>query len=327
MRRINMNGLRSRTTTQRGVVKVRKARIVVMLLLIAVAVTIVLIDKKDQHGPEEVTQVATTDFSKPVPPPQIVDNLSPLISHDPVKQEARIHEMKAPQVESQKIEIISPIKDIQVEKAPSLGKEISIASLDEKNLMKTEPSRDKKKMKKKESPEVAQASSSEKKTLKKSSGITPFYHVVASGDTLSTISQKYYGTQRLWQSLLTANHGIIKNAQALKCGQKLEIPPKEEMQKGFKTLMGSNRRVSPKSSYGRHDFEPTSSGKAKLAVKKEKTENGYHEVSKGETLIEIAKHYGVTFLSLYDLNKNIIQNPHRLCEGVKIKIPMASPNR
>jgi nucleoid-associated protein YgaU len=47
-------------------------------------------------------------------------------------------------------------------------------------------------------------------------------HVVASGETLSDISKKYYGTTTKWKEIVKANPGV--DPEGMKVGQKLKIP-------------------------------------------------------------------------------------------------------
>lgn len=50
-------------------------------------------------------------------------------------------------------------------------------------------------------------------------------HKVSAGDTLSSISQKYYGTSKRWVEIYEANKEIIPNQNRLKPGLTLSIPP------------------------------------------------------------------------------------------------------
>ena len=49
-------------------------------------------------------------------------------------------------------------------------------------------------------------------------------HVVASGDSLSKISQRYYGTASRWQEIYNANAGILGPNGVLRVGTQLRIP-------------------------------------------------------------------------------------------------------
>jgi nucleoid-associated protein YgaU len=53
---------------------------------------------------------------------------------------------------------------------------------------------------------------------------TARFHIVQKGDTLSAISQKYYGTPQFWQKILAANDKILKDPDRLVPGTRLIIP-------------------------------------------------------------------------------------------------------
>ncbi len=53
---------------------------------------------------------------------------------------------------------------------------------------------------------------------------TQRFHIVTEGETLSSISEKYYDTTAEWQKIKQANVDIIKNSDKLKLGMKLIIP-------------------------------------------------------------------------------------------------------
>lgn len=57
----------------------------------------------------------------------------------------------------------------------------------------------------------------------------PRYHTVADGDSLSTISQAYYGSGRFWTEIQKANRQRIRNPNHLQVGWKLRIPYPDEI--------------------------------------------------------------------------------------------------
>jgi len=53
---------------------------------------------------------------------------------------------------------------------------------------------------------------------------TTKFHIVRRGETLSTISVKYYGSANKWQKILDANRSRLIDANRLQPGTKLTIP-------------------------------------------------------------------------------------------------------
>jgi LysM repeat protein len=49
-------------------------------------------------------------------------------------------------------------------------------------------------------------------------------HTVQAGDTLSKISQQYYGNRTRWRDIYAANRGVMKSESDLKLGMQLKIP-------------------------------------------------------------------------------------------------------
>ena len=49
-------------------------------------------------------------------------------------------------------------------------------------------------------------------------------HTVQPGDTLSKISQQYYGNRTKWRDIYAANRGVMKSESDLKAGMQLKIP-------------------------------------------------------------------------------------------------------
>lgn len=53
---------------------------------------------------------------------------------------------------------------------------------------------------------------------------TERYHLVASGDTLGHIAQKYYGKAGEYMRIFEANRDVLDDPNLIKVGQKLKIP-------------------------------------------------------------------------------------------------------
>ena len=52
----------------------------------------------------------------------------------------------------------------------------------------------------------------------------PRFHIVRRGETLSEISDRYYGSANKWQKIYDANRKTIKDANKLRPGTRLIIP-------------------------------------------------------------------------------------------------------
>jgi len=48
---------------------------------------------------------------------------------------------------------------------------------------------------------------------------------VTRGDTLSNLSQRYYGNRTRWRDIYQANRGVMKNEGDLRIGTQITIPP------------------------------------------------------------------------------------------------------
>jgi nucleoid-associated protein YgaU len=52
-------------------------------------------------------------------------------------------------------------------------------------------------------------------------------YVVVSGDSLSKIAKREYGSAKEWKRIFEANKEILKDPDKIYPGQELKIPPKE----------------------------------------------------------------------------------------------------
>jgi nucleoid-associated protein YgaU len=135
-------------------------------------------------------------------------------------------------------------------------------------------------------------------------------HVVASGETLSAIAKKYYGSEAKWEVIRKANPMV--NPNNLKVGSKLRIPDGTSL---AAAPAGGSGSTGSTSTGGTATASNTSTGSG----------NSTHTVSSGDTLAAIArKYYGSDkfWEKIYAANKSTIgSNPANLKIGQKLSIP------
>lgn len=292
---------RSRTL-DKNVKKVKKIRTIVVMLLILVAVFIVLIDRFDRK------EDRIAEDGKMALEVRADDNTVELATAKPTIQTVVTQEHLAvkPSLQTQdavnvlganSTHVVSPIVENRAQLLARAQNEVKGLGANNKDtggfVAKEEKSRSKKET-------VLVASDGE------------IMHEVKSGETLEVIAKKYYGDKSCYEIIKTANN--IKDVRRVREGQKLKIP----MMSDNKELLA----VMPKTGSKKAVTEERSKHVSKDA--------GYfcqqgqtHTVRPGESLSEIAKKSGVSFLELLDSNKNI-KNPDKLTTGMKIYIPVAS---
>lgn len=147
---------------------------------------------------------------------------------------------------------------------------------------------------------VPSSSSTNSATGKTSATATPAatVHVVAAGDTLSSIAKQYWGTSQGWENIVKANPGLTPTT--LKIGAKLNIPAKDAVI--VKTTAA-----------------PATSGATVAGAAQD------YEVVSGDTLSQISnKVYGDSkhWNLIYEANKKVIgADPAELVVGTKLTIP------
>jgi len=125
-------------------------------------------------------------------------------------------------------------------------------------------------------------------------------YVVAAGDTLSGISQKFYGSSRYVSAIVAANAGL--KPEALKIGQSITIPDKAAI-------------VKPA-------VVPATGVPAAVPVAPAAK---VYEVQRNDTLIGIARRlYGDAgmYKKIYDANQDILSSPNAtLRVGQRLRLP------
>ncbi|HEY8835530.1 MAG TPA: LysM peptidoglycan-binding domain-containing protein [Chthoniobacterales bacterium] len=71
---------------------------------------------------------------------------------------------------------------------------------------------------------TSEKTQAETKTTDKKLGTTPHTYVVREGDTLASISRKFYKSSGRWKKIRDANKNVIENPAKLKPGMTLTIP-------------------------------------------------------------------------------------------------------
>jgi nucleoid-associated protein YgaU len=157
-------------------------------------------------------------------------------------------------------------------------------------------------------------------------------YTVVSGDTLSKIARRVYGTnsRRCIDALFEANRKTLKTADALSVGEVLVIPHV------------AGERVSPDaaSSRGAGDARPSEgndarrdSGRplgARRSAEHVDAAGGafrWYQVRAKDRYVSIAREQlgdGSRWKEIFDLNKDRFPDPDRIREGVRIKLPSAS---
>jgi len=131
-------------------------------------------------------------------------------------------------------------------------------------------------------------------------------HVVRSGETLSGISKKYYGTTANWRAILDANANVVREPRDLRPGMKLVIPVSPSRTASAPTLASGQGSVL--------------SARASTAAPSTKL----HTVVKGDTLFRIALKYygdGSRYRDVLAANRGLVSKPEDLRPGMKLVIP------
>jgi nucleoid-associated protein YgaU len=144
-------------------------------------------------------------------------------------------------------------------------------------------------------------------TLAAASSSSAREHVVASGDTLSSIAAKYLGSEARWDEIAKANPGV--NPNSMRVGTKLAIPAGGAAPKATASatpVLGTNPSAAPSAA---------------------STSAREYVVKAGDTLSGIARQTlgNADWETIYDANRDLIgPNPAALKVGMKLSIPKRS---
>lgn len=127
-------------------------------------------------------------------------------------------------------------------------------------------------------------------------------YIVASGDTMSSIAEKWFGDPTKWSLIAKANPWV--DPARMQIGQKLQLPPKDAGPEPMRPVREPGRSDNP----GRPAAERLT-----------------YTVRSGDTLAKIAREWCGNvgrWREIYDLNKSIIgDDPAALAPGMKLTLP------
>jgi len=148
----------------------------------------------------------------------------------------------------------------------------------------------------------------------------PKTYIVASGDSLAAIAQKFYGTQAGNKNanimkIYKANSAILESPDDIYVGQTIVIPP----------LASSHTRYNTKTSSASAAYKKLKSiGKGVLAANTNQKSSRIYIVQQGDSLWTIAEEQlgdGDRYSDIFQMNTNIIQDEDTLVVGMRLKMP------
>ncbi len=142
----------------------------------------------------------------------------------------------------------------------------------------------------------------------------PKRHTIESGDTLSDISMKYYGTSRMIEFIVDANPDM-KGPRSLRIGRELVIPEPGTSRKSSIVRLASDR--DPPAARRTTNSRRTKSPVVVAPARK-------YTVRKGDTFYSIARDLcgsSSRWKEVFNANKSIVSNPSKLKPGMVLTIP------
>jgi len=149
-------------------------------------------------------------------------------------------------------------------------------------------------------------------------------YVVADGDTLADIAMKFYGAEKGNKikniaKIFEANRKLLKSADEIYVGQKLEIPPLPSLADTSKMQGVFPKQVFEKvDSIGQRQISTTPSGIVKTK------QSRIYVVREGDSLWRIAAEQlgnGDRYPEISKLNTDILEDEDTLEVGTKLKLP------
>jgi len=213
----------------RGVKKVRKARTVVMVLLVMVAVAIILIDRGNREESREIPQQNASPIAQQQLPEVADESIVTTQSNNPVAD--LVHTENVPQNNASTISEANNSASNPVMNS-------AIARVENPAVISTRVQEPRRRVQTRKRPRVKSRTQKYIAKTKKQGS----FHVVRNGDSLSKIAKLHYGSENSWAKIARANK-LSKNS-ILRVGQKLTVPTTAK-----KRLKRSSNRSPVKSNF------------------------------------------------------------------------------
>jgi nucleoid-associated protein YgaU len=155
-----------------------------------------------------------------------------------------------------------------------------------------------------------------------SAGTPPMNYTVAKGDSLFSISRRFYGDNSMAKAIFAANQNVLASPDVIKAGQTLFLPAKGDTSAVAPLAPTSDAMPLPGGSVApiqptpRTTFAPPGPPAAARPTS--------YTVQKGDSLFIIAKRVygkGSLWTKIYEANRAKINNPDRVREGTVLTIP------
>lgn len=141
----------------------------------------------------------------------------------------------------------------------------------------------------------------------------PSTHVIAKGETLEDVAEKYLGAKSRWRELIAWNPGL--DPRRLKIGQVVRVSASQP---------GASLAVTPKLVPAAQATGPAPAAPAPSAALASAAKSQTHTVVKGDTLGKIAKKYlgsATRADDIYKANTDVLKSKDALAVGQVLRIP------